>query len=96
MVFLSLRAAWLRRQRAKKQLTNAKNNLIQANNRYKQVKRKNNAQAPPPRQGTNYGVMRMVRVKGPYGINSIGMTNNAFNNFKRTHKYNNRGYYVSS
>lgn len=99
MVFLSLRAAWLRRQRAKKQLTNAKKNLNKANNRYKLVKQQNNARAPPSRPGRNYGVMEMVRVKNAYGIHSVGIPNSQINNFKRRYRYvygNNKtpGHYV--
>ena len=101
MVFLTLRAAWLRRQRAKKQLTAAKNNVKKANNvvkrantQYNAVKRVANS---PPRQNT---VMRLVRVKNMHGVHNMGISNAAYNNFKRRYTYvsnsENRqgGYYV--
>jgi hypothetical protein len=94
MVFLTLRAAWLRRQRAKKQLTAAKNNVKNANKQYNTVKKINKA-LPPISSSRNYGVMRMVRVKHGNYANNVGMGNNAYNTLKTTHKYNwNKGYWV--
>jgi hypothetical protein len=87
MVFLSLRAAWLRRQRAKKALTNAKNNAKIANATYNKVK-KANAVAAPRSVARNYGPMRMVRVKNGNFIDNIGIPNSARAQFNRNYKYN--------
>ena len=93
MVFLTLRAAWLRRQRAKKQLTEAKNNAKIANKQYNTVKKIN--KALPSSSSKNYGAMRMVRVKHGNYVENVGMTNNGYNTLKTTHKYNwNKGYWV--
>jgi hypothetical protein len=94
MVFLTLRAAWLRSQRAKKALTAAKNNSKIATKQYNTVKKINKA-LPPISSSRNNGVMRMVRVKYGNHVHNVGMGNNAYNTLKTTHKYNwNKGYWV--
>ena len=95
MVFLTLRAAWLRRQRAKKQLTAAKNNAKVANKQYNEAKRAANSPVKSLPPSSNRGVMRMVRIKHGNYAENVGMGNNAYNELKRTHKYNwNKGYWV--
>jgi len=90
MVFLTLRAAWLRRQRAKKALT-------VATAKYNAAKKANSprVQYAPSSSSRNNGVMRMVRVKYGNHVHNVGMGNNAYNTLKTTHKYNsNKGYWV--
>ena len=100
MVFLTLRAAWLRRQRAKKELTTAKNNAKVANKQYNAAKKAaiSPVKSLPPRSSNNRGVMRMVHIKRGNNIEPAGVNNNGYNELKRTHKYvpggNGRGYWV--
>lgn len=98
MRFPNLSSAWKHFRSAKKQVTVAKNNAKVAAVEYREAKKANspvkyNANVAPSRK--SHGVMREVQIKNGNYVMNMGLTNNGYNNLKRTHAYNrSKGYWV--
>jgi hypothetical protein len=79
----------LRRKRAVANLKNAKNNVRIANKTLNKANREMAMTMNYPRPRSN--AMRSVRVNYGHGIQKQGISNNGWNNFKRTHKWQGQG-----